>query len=187
MVLFNAQHIKLQQMHFFFLYFRVIVLFSHSQLHRCSFYDANKTHKMRSSLYYSWYTTLSITAPFLGFTKFFNIFLQLIFFQYSLISWLACASAHLSLASAICLRRSSTSDFWASAWALFWASSSFILFTNEIKILSFSRPSFLNSITSKWRLLRAIVQPSSLVLFCALKALLRIKPYKEEERIEHDK
>ena len=56
MVLFNAQHIKLQQMHFF-LYFRIIVLFSHSQLHRCSFYDANKTHKMRSSLYYSWYTT----------------------------------------------------------------------------------------------------------------------------------
>jgi hypothetical protein len=48
-------------MHFF--YFRIIVLFSHSQLHRCSFYDANMTHKMRSSLYYSLYTTLSITNP----------------------------------------------------------------------------------------------------------------------------
>jgi hypothetical protein len=30
-------------MHFF--YFRIIVLFSHSQLYRCSFYDANKAHK----------------------------------------------------------------------------------------------------------------------------------------------
>jgi hypothetical protein len=56
MVLFNAQHINSNKC-IFFLYFRIIVLFSHSQLHRCSFYDANKTHKMRSSLYYTWYTT----------------------------------------------------------------------------------------------------------------------------------
>jgi hypothetical protein len=28
-----------------FFYFRIIVLFSHSQLYRCSFYDANKAHK----------------------------------------------------------------------------------------------------------------------------------------------
>jgi hypothetical protein len=36
------------------------------------------------------------------------------FFQYSLISWLASASAHFS-ASASCLRRSSISIFWALA------------------------------------------------------------------------
>jgi hypothetical protein len=52
----------------FFLYFRIIVLFSHSQLHRCSFYDANKTHKMRSSLYYTWYTTLVLHCPPLHWT-----------------------------------------------------------------------------------------------------------------------
>jgi hypothetical protein len=51
---------------------------------------------------------------------------------------------------------------------------------------SATRPSFLSSITSERRLLRAIVQLSSLVLFCALKALLRIKPYKGKERIKHD-
>jgi hypothetical protein len=35
--------------------------------------------------------------------------------------------------------------------------------------------------------LSAMVQLSSSAFFCALKALLGIKPYKEEERIEYDK
>jgi hypothetical protein len=43
--------------------------------------------------------------------------------------------------------------------------------------LSFSKPSFLSSITSERRLLRAIVQPSSSALFCALQ---------EKERIKHN-
>jgi hypothetical protein len=47
-------------------------------------------------------------------------------------------------------------------------------------------PSFLNSITSDRRLLSAMVQLSSSAFFCALKALLRIKPCKEDERIEYD-
>jgi hypothetical protein len=40
--------------------------------------------------------------------------------------------------------------------------------------------SFLSLITSVRRLLRAIVQLSSSAFFCALKALLSIKPYKKE-------
>jgi hypothetical protein len=52
------------------------------------------------------------------------------------------------------------------------------LLTNEINILSFSRPSFLSSITSERRLFRAIVHPSSSIFFYALRALLRIKPCK---------
>jgi hypothetical protein len=58
------------------------------------------------------------------------------------------------------------------------ASSSLILFNNECNILSFSRPSFLSSITSERRLFKAMVYPSSSALFCALRALLRIRPYK---------
>jgi hypothetical protein len=42
--------------------------------------------------------------------------------------------------------------------------------------LSFSRPSFLSSITSERRLFKAMVYPSSSALFCALRALLRIRP-----------
>jgi hypothetical protein len=90
----------------------------------------------------------------------------------------ASAIAHFNFVSASYFRRSSISHFWASAWAFEVASSSFILFTNEFNILSFSRPSFLSSITSERRLLKAIVHPSSSALFCALRALLRIRPYK---------
>jgi hypothetical protein len=66
---------------------------------------------------------------------------------------------------------------------LYLASSSFTLLTNEIKILSFSKASFLSSITSERRLLRAIVQLSSSAFFCALKALLRIKSYKKKKEL----
>jgi hypothetical protein len=59
----------------------------------------------------------------------------------------------------------------------------FYFSTNEIKILSFSRPSFLSSITSVRRLLSAMVQLSSSVFFCALKALLRIKPCKKKKEL----
>jgi hypothetical protein len=34
-------------------------------------------------------------------------------------------------------------------------------------------------------LFRAIVHPSSSIFFCALRALLRIKPYKEEYSIKY--
>jgi hypothetical protein len=61
------------------------------------------------------------------------------------------------------------------------------LFTNEINILSFSRPSFLNSITSERRLFRAIVYPSSSMFFYALRALLRIKPCKRKTRLSINK
>jgi hypothetical protein len=87
-------------------------------------------------------------------------------------------TAYFNFASASCFRRSSISHFWASAWALEVVSSSFILFTNEFNILSFLRPSFLSSITSERRLFRAIVHPSSSAFFCALRALLRIRPCK---------
>jgi hypothetical protein len=60
------------------------------------------------------------------------------------------------------------------------ASSPFTLPTNVSRILSFSVASFLSLITSVRRLLRAIVQLSSSAFFCALKALLSIKPYKKE-------
>jgi hypothetical protein len=48
----------------------------------------------------------------------------------------------------------------------------------KLIFFSFSRPSFLSSITSERRLFRAIVHPSSSIFFCALRALLRIKPCK---------
>jgi hypothetical protein len=67
------------------------------------------------------------------------------------------------------------------------ASSYFTLFTNEIKILSFSKPSFLSSITSERRLFRAIVYPSSSIFFYALRALLRIKPCKREIELSINK
>jgi hypothetical protein len=54
------------------------------------------------------------------------------------------------------------------------------LSTNVSRILSFSKASFLSLITSVRRLLRAIVQLSSSAFFCALKALLSIKPYTKE-------
>jgi hypothetical protein len=60
------------------------------------------------------------------------------------------------------------------------ASSPFTLPTNVSRILSFSVASFLSLITFVRRLLRAIVQLSSSAFFCALKALLSIKPYKKE-------
>jgi hypothetical protein len=53
--------------------------------------------------------------------------------------------------------------------------------------LSFSRPSFLSSITSERRLFRAIIYPSSSIFFCALRALLRIKPYKREIELSINK
>jgi hypothetical protein len=56
----------------------------------------------------------------------------------------------------------------------------FILSINECNILSFSRPSFLNSITSERRLLRAITHPSSSASFWALRALLSIRPCKKK-------
>jgi hypothetical protein len=65
------------------------------------------------------------------------------------------------------------------------ASSSFILFTNEFNILSFSRPSFLSSITSERRLFKAIVHPSPSALFYALRALLRIRPCKKKCGIKY--
>jgi hypothetical protein len=43
--------------------------------------------------------------------------------------------------------------------------------------------SFLSLMTSDQRLLRAIVQLSSSAFFCALRALLRIKPCKNKQRI----
>jgi hypothetical protein len=49
--------------------------------------------------------------------------------------------------------------------------------------LSFTKALFLSLITSNRRLLRAIVQLSSSAFFCALRALLRIKPCKKKERI----
>jgi hypothetical protein len=52
------------------------------------------------------------------------------------------------------------------------------LFINEFNILSFSRPSFLSSITLERRLFKAMVYPPSSAPFCALRALLRIRPYK---------
>jgi hypothetical protein len=56
----------------------------------------------------------------------------------------------------------------------------FTLSTNESRILSFSVASFLSLITSDQRLLRATVQLSSSAFFCALRALLSIKPCKTE-------
>jgi hypothetical protein len=67
------------------------------------------------------------------------------------------------------------------------ASSSFILFNNEFKILSFSRPSFLSSITSERRLFKAIVHPLSSALFCALRALLRMRPCKRSVELSISK
>jgi mevalonate pyrophosphate decarboxylase len=55
----------------------------------------------------------------------------------------------------------------------------FSLSTKERSILSFSSASFLSVITSDRRFPRAIWQLSSSAFFCALKALLRIKPYKK--------
>jgi hypothetical protein len=52
--------------------------------------------------------------------------------------------------------------------------------TNESRILSFSKASFLSLITSDRRLPRAITQILSLAFFCVLKAFLRIKPCKKE-------
>jgi hypothetical protein len=46
--------------------------------------------------------------------------------------------------------------------------------------LSFSKALFLSLITYVQRLLRAIVQLSSSAFFCALKALLSIKPCTKE-------
>jgi hypothetical protein len=53
------------------------------------------------------------------------------------------------------------------------------LSTKESRILSFSAASFLSLITSDRRLPRDIWQLSSSAFFYALKALLRIKPYKK--------
>jgi hypothetical protein len=39
-----------------------LVLINHTQLYGCSFYDANKAHKMRNSSMYFLYTILSITV-----------------------------------------------------------------------------------------------------------------------------
>jgi hypothetical protein len=83
-----------------------------------------------------------------------------------------------NFSSASCFRRSSISRFWVSDWAFEVASSYFILFISEFNILSFSRPSFLSSITLERRLFKAMVYPSSSALFCALRALLRIRPCK---------
>jgi hypothetical protein len=62
------------------------------------------------------------------------------------------------------------------------ASLALTLSTKESIILSFSVASFLSLINSDRRLPRAIWQLSSSAIFCALKALLRIKPYKKEGR-----
>jgi hypothetical protein len=66
---------------------------------------------------------------------------------------------------------------------LSFASSYFTLSTNESRILSFSKALFLSLMTSDRKLPRAIVQLSYSAFFCAIRALLRIKPYKKEERI----
>jgi hypothetical protein len=52
--------------------------------------------------------------------------------------------------------------------------------TKERRIFSFSAASFLSLITSDRRLLRAIRQLSPSAFFCALEALVRIRPYKKK-------
>jgi hypothetical protein len=53
----------------------------------------------------------------------------------------------------------------------------FSFLTNDSKISSFARASFLRVITSDRRFPSAIQQPSSFASFCAFKALLRINPW----------
>jgi hypothetical protein len=64
----------------------------------------------------------------------------------------------------------------ALASAISLASLIFSLSTKESRILSFSRASFLSVMTSDRRFPSAIWQLSPSASFCALKALLRIKP-----------
>jgi hypothetical protein len=75
-----------------------------------------------------------------------------------------------------------TSALWASAWADSLVLLDSSLSTKDSKILSFARASFLKVITSSRRFPSAIWQLSSFASFWAFRALLRIRPYKTEER-----
>jgi hypothetical protein len=65
------------------------------------------------------------------------------------------------------------------------ASSSFILFSNEFNILSFSRPSFLSSITSERRLFKAMVHHSSSSIFLCPEGVAKNKALKKEYGIKY--